>query len=352
MTDANGAAARVTLHDVAKAAGVSIGTVSNYMNGYPYMSAATKERVQDAIDQLGYVVNGTARNLRRGVTRLLSLSIPDLTQVYFAELAEEVIQVAREYDYGVIVESTGYDAAREMHSIQIMSQRMTDGLILSPLKLSDGDARKIKGDFPLVVLGESMFGVDAPHIIVQNIYAAKAATCHLVSAGCRSIAIVGGAVDPGNVSARSLRTEGYVAALREYGLPVDQRLIRETGDWNSRAGARAISDMMQEGLRFDGVFACNDMLAFGVISQLKEMGVSVPAQVQVVGFDNIDESQYTTPSLTTIDPGRRQIAKLAVESILEQVNQGRRAPKQRIEVEYSLVCRQSSPGFPVIGAKG
>lgn len=334
---------RATLRDVAKLAGVSVATVSNYLNDYPFMKPATKERIRQAIDELGYTANQQARNLRRGRTGLISLSIPDLNQIYFAELAEEMIKAAREYGYRIIVESTGNNRQHEINSVKAMSRNMTDGLILSPTGMTSVDVAELEGDYPLVLLGERIFNAPAPHIVIANDVGAKIATNHLIDAGCRAIAVVGGTLDEGIPSSRLMRTKGYVKSLADHGMRFDSSMIRECGDWTSAEGARAVREMYARGIRPDGIFALNDLLAMGVISQLREMRVRVPESVRVVGFDNIDEARYTIPSLTSIDPGRTQITELAVRSIIEQVEEGARATRRRIDVGCHLVCRKSSP---------
>ena len=152
---------KATLHDVAKRAHVSVASVSNYLNDYPYMKPATRERIQQAIDELGYVTNQQARNLRSGRTGLISLSLPDLNQIYFSELAEEMITRAREYGYRIIIESPGNDRQREIESAHAMASNMTDGLILSPTAMRAEDVAELEGDYPLVVLGERIFNAPA-----------------------------------------------------------------------------------------------------------------------------------------------------------------------------------------------
>lgn len=335
---------RATLRDVAKLAGVSVATVSNYLNDYPFMKPTTKERIRQAIDELGYAANQQARNLRRGRTGLISLSIPDLNQIYFAELAEEMIKAAREYGYRIIVESTGNNRQHEISSVKAMSRNMTDGLILSPTSMTSVDVAELEGDYPLVLLGERIFSAPAPHIVIANDVGARMATDHLIDAGCRTIAVVGGTLDEGIPSSRLMRTKGYVMSLADHGMRIDPSMIRECGDWTSAEGARVVREMYARGIRPDGIFALNDLLAMGVISQLREMRVRVPESVRVVGFDDIDEARYTIPPLTSIDPGRAQIAELAVRSIIEQVEEGTRAARRRIDVGCRLVCRKSSPG--------
>ena len=332
-----------TLHDVAKRAQVSVATVSNYLNDYPYVKEVTKERIQSAIDDLGYVTNLQARNLRSGRTGLISLSLPDLNQIYFAELAEEIIMCARRCNYQIIVESTGNDRQREIESARMMATNMTDGLILSPTSMRSDDVKELEGNYPLVILGERIFNAPAPQIMIANEDGAKKVTSHLLDAGCRTIAVIGGTLDNSSPSSRSLRTQGYLNTFKERGLRADVNLIRECGEWTSAEGAKAVRALYEQGIHPDGIFALNDLLALGVISQLREMQIRVPEDVRVVGFDNIDEARYAVPSLTTIDPNRSHIAELAISSILEQLNSGSRAPQQCMNVDCSIRYRISSP---------
>lgn len=388
--------ATITMADVARKAGVSVASVSNYLNKRPYMSDAMRTRIETAIADLGYQINSSARNLRSGRTRLLKLVIPDLRQVYFADLAEDILTEARTHGYGVIVESTSNHRENELASIASMGTHPADGLILSPLMMTRDDIPLLNGTYPLVMLGERLFGVDAPHVLIRNREGAYMATTHLIEDGCRRIAVIG-AVPPANESnsdvdgptsdvtaptpsdstvhstnspdsstpsgklsvpipstspctdpptqssSGDLRTRGHCAALADHGMNCDPRLLIETDGWDSIDGFEAVGRMLDDGLDFDAVFALNDTLAWGALRCLRERGVDVPGAVRVVGFDNIDESRYMAPSLTTVDPGRTDIARLAVESIIAQIRDGRRAPAKRIEAPCRLVCRESSP---------
>lgn len=220
--------------DVAHEAGVSVASVSNFLNKQPYMSEAMAARIAEAIDRLGYKVNSSARNLRSGRTRLLKLVIPDLRQVYFSELAEDILAEARQHGYGVIVESTTNNRARELESIASMGTHSADGLILSPLMMTVDDIAALDGDYPLVLLGERLFGVNAPHVVIRNREGAAAATYHLLDAGCRRIAVVGAVPHPEHdFSSGSIRTHGYREALAARGIPCDDSLLIETQGWGS-----------------------------------------------------------------------------------------------------------------------
>ncbi|PLS31973.1 LacI family transcriptional regulator [Bifidobacterium margollesii] len=329
--------------DVARLAGVSVSSVSNYLSNYPYMKPTTKQHIQEAIDALGYVTNERARSLRSGRTGLISLSIPSLTQAYFAELAEEIIAAARRRGYGILIESTGFSRERELASVTAMASKTTDGLILSPLALENADIPRLRGDVPMVLLGERLFGVPAPHMLVHNVEVARKLTEHLIAAGCRTIAFMGGVLESDHMSAEALRTKGYVQALEAAGMPVRPELVAGiVGEATSRKGVELVESMFASGVRPDGIVCYSDLVAFGVLRQLREMQVRIPEDIRVVSIDNLDESQYTVPSLTSVELGRHEIAELAVDSILRQLKEGR-APGEEIYADYRIIHRESSP---------
>ncbi|WP_240811898.1 LacI family DNA-binding transcriptional regulator [Bifidobacterium avesanii] len=333
---------RVTLREVAAAAHVSVATVSNYLSGYPYMRATTKERIERAIGELGYVANTAARTLKTGRTGLLTLSVSDLRQAYFAELSERIIAAARDRGYGVLIESTGLDRARELASPTNVLNHATDGLIVSPAMLTARDTDVFAGDYPLVMLGVQPFTPPCPYFVVDNVRAAYDATTHLIQAGCRRIAIIGGELS-GPPSSRTTRALGYRRALEAHGIAFDQRLVRPVKDWNGLAGARAVTALLDDGLRPDGILACNDHLAFGAMRQVRDLGMNIPEDVRVVGFDNIDEARFSIPSLTTVDQSADAVAAKAVGSVIAQIEAGRRAPAMLEHVPHRLVYRASSP---------
>lgn len=348
VTNSNAAAkTTVTMVDVAREAGVSVASVSNYLNKRPYMSDQLRHKIAKALESTGYQVNISARNLRSGRTRLLKFAVPNLRQLYFAELAEDVLVEAQKRGYGVIVESTTNNREREIAAIRSMGEHATDGLIIRPVELGRNDAELLDGDFPMVVLGETMFGAQAPHVMISNRVGARIATEHLIASGCRRIAVVGGLKNPdcAAISSRAIRTRGYRDALRAAGLPFDPALVIETEEWTSSDGSAAASVLMESSLQFDAVFALNDLMAWGVLHGLRDFGLMVPDDVHVVGFDDLDESRVMTPSLTTVNPNRTEIARLAVESVIAQVEAGTRAIGDTLVAPVNLICRESSPAL-------
>ena len=332
-----------TLHDVARLAGVSIKTVSNVINGHPHVRPDTRQNVERAVAELGYTPNLTARNLRSGRTGAIALAVPDLALSYFAELAGMVIARAEERGVVVLVEQTGGERERERELLRSPRLGLTDGLIMSPLGLDAADLAARPGTYPTVLLGERVFDAPLDHVTMRNAEAAQAATAHLLGAGRRRIAVLG-AHDGDADGAAGLRLQGHRAALAAAGVALDPELIVATRFWDRSGGADAVRDLVARGVAFDAVFGLNDTLALGAIRALQEAGLRVPHDVAVVGFDDLDEAQYSIPSLTTIDPGRRWIAQTAVDTLLGRVGAASDIPHRVLSGEFTLRVRESAPG--------
>jgi DNA-binding LacI/PurR family transcriptional regulator len=336
------------MHDVAARAGVSIKTVSNVVNGYQYIRPTTRERVEAAIAELDYQVNISARNLRRGRTGLIGLAVPELSLPYFAELADSVIRAAEQRGVTVLIEQTGSIRERELEVLSGQRRHLTDGLIFSPLALGPQDRGALDVDFPMVLLGERIFGGPADHVTMNNVEAARAATLHLIDQGRRRIAVIG-AHEGETVGSAALRVEGYRLALADAGIPFDPTLVREAGLWHRATGAEAVDALLDDGLELDAVFGLNDALALGALHALHARRIDVPGAIAVIGFDDIDDSAYSSPTLSTVAPGREQIARTAVDLLLARIDgdgdgDGVDRPFQRVVADFTIVARESTLG--------
>lgn len=331
-----------TLHDVARLAGVSIKTVSNVVNDYPHIRPETRTRVQVAIDELEYQPNLSARNLRSGKTGVVGLVVPELSLSYFAQLADAVIRRAESNGLTVQIEQTRGDRDREIAVLSSPRRKSADGLIFSPLGMSQEDAHYLNVSYPLVVLGERIFNGPVDHVTMRNVEGAYAATRSLIDSGRRRVAVIG-AHEGEVIGSAGLRLAGYRRAMEEAHFDVNPKLIGYTTLWHQANGAASMAEVIRSGTDFDAVFAMNDALALGALRVLQQAGLRVPEDVAVIGFDNIDETQHSVPSLTTVDPGREEIARVAVDLLRERINSpSSDLPAREVLVDFELVARESS----------
>ena len=335
-----------TLQDVSRLAGVSIKTVSNVINDYPHVRDSTRRRVLAAIAELDYTPNLSARSLRSGRTNVISLIIPELRNAYFAELADSVMRAAKEHGLSVLIEQFGNDRESELSVLRNRQGRMVDGILYSVLALDESDRAAIaEMATPMVLLGERIFNGPKDHVTMQNVEGARAATELVLAGGRRRVLALG--AHPGEViGSAGLRLAGYRRALEEAGIGYDERFVVPAGTWHRADGAQAMRGFLEAGHEFDAVVAFNDTLALGAMRVLQEAGFRVPEDVALVGFDDIDETHYSMPTLSTIDPGRDEIARRAIELLLRRI-QGGAEPfePEEIAVPFRVVQRESTPAL-------
>ncbi|HEY9523527.1 MAG TPA: LacI family DNA-binding transcriptional regulator [Thermopolyspora sp.] len=334
---------RAGLKDVARLAGVSVKTVSNVVNDYEHVTPKTRARVEQAIKELNYRPNLSARNLRKGRSGIIALAVPELDIPYFAELARLIVTAAEERGLTVLIDQTGGNREREQLVAEGIRDHLIDGLIFSPLALTADDLSARTDDTPMILLGERIHNGPADHVVVRNVDAAKEATLHLVALGRRRIAAIGAQESAAGETAR-LRLTGYRQALAEAGLPSDASLIAPVAAYHRADGARAMARLLDSADPPDAVFCFNDLLALGALRTLLERGHEVPAQVALAGFDDIEDGRYGTPTLTTIAPDKQQIGRQAVDLLMERMSGRAQGAARQVYVDHRLVIRESTVG--------
>ncbi|MGD6740664.1 LacI family DNA-binding transcriptional regulator [Streptomyces sp. BH106] len=336
-------AGRPRIKDVAEYAGVSPKTVSNVINDFEHVSDRTREAVKEAIDALGYRVNIAGRQLRQGRTGMITLAVPELDVAYFAELAGLVMAEADRRGRTVLLHRTNGVRERELAALHGFDAQFTDGVILSPLALHPRDLATRDRGLPVVLLGERPAEGGTDHVAIDNVAAAREATAHLLSRGRRRIAVVGGSVR-GRQGTDRLRTDGYREALKEAGVPFDGDLVFPVDAFQWRDGARAANALLDTDPRPDALLCLNDHLALGALRALHERRVDVPESLDVVGFDDIEASRFSVPSLTTVAPDKQEIARAAVTLLLDRIDDPGGAPPRDHVVGHELIVRESSGG--------
>jgi len=328
------------LADVAKRAGVSVKTVSNVVNGYVHVSAATRARVEAAIEELDYRPNLAARNLRSGHSGIIALAVPELSVPYFTELAAHVLRAAERRGLTVLIDETEGRPDRERLVLEGIRRQLIDGLIFSPLGLGPRAIATRRSQTPLVLLGERVSDGPFDHIAIDNAVAAKEAVLHLASAGRRRIAALGAQRGAPGAVARQ-RLAGYRHALAQLGVEWDPSLVAYVRNFHRSDGAEAMAQLLRLPRPPDAVFAFNDLLALGALHACARQGVRVPDDVALVGCDDIEETRFSQPPLSSIAPDKAAIADEAVDALVRRMSDPGAAPRE-IVVGHSLAVRASS----------
>jgi DNA-binding LacI/PurR family transcriptional regulator len=329
------------LSDVAARAGVSVKTVSNVINDYPHITARTRAKVQAAIEALDYTPNVSARSLRKGRSDFIALAIPEMASPYFAELGAAISRAAKKRGITVLIDQTEGEAAAEKLVLGGMRGQLIDGIIFSPIttaptRIALADAAK-----PLVLLGERHAGGTLDHVAVDSVQASFDATTHLISIGRRRIAAIGVG---GGAGTGAVRRKGYRKALKAAGLAHDPALELAGTGYHREDGASSMRELLALPEPPDAVFCFNDLLALGALRTLAEAGLSVPEDVAVVGFDDIEDGRYHSPSLTTISPDKEWLAENAVGLLLDRIAGTGEVDRRDLTVPYTLQIRESTAG--------
>lgn len=330
-----------TLRDVAERAGVSIRSVSNVVNDFHYVSPEMRAKVQAAINELNYAPNLLARGLRQGRTGIITLLVPEIAVHYFGELAHEIVERASQLGFTVMIDETGGRPQRERALLETSGRSgWVDGVLLSSEGLTSRALAALRPDVPVVLLGERSANTTWDHVGIDNVRASRDAVQHLLDSGRRRIAAIGGNTIPSDITSR-LRLKGYRAALRAAGLPQDNRLYVWTPKYRREDAAAAVRELLSREEPPDALFCFNDELAVGSLRELHEQGLRVPDDLSVVGFDDLDESRFTTPSLTSISPRKAEIASTALNLLIDRIGGFESSPRD-VRVDYELAVRESS----------
>jgi len=328
------------MRDVARLAGVSPMTVSNVFNDVPNVSPATRDRVLQAMEELRYRVNVSARNLRSGRSGVIALALPEIDNAYFAELAHSVVAAAARRSLTVLIDETAGDRERESAAVTGFGTSLIDGLIFVPRALGTADLAGRDESMPLVLLGETAPVLTVDGIGIDSVDAGRRATAHLVDLGRRRVAAIGSTGGSDHVG--SLRLDGYRAALADAGLAADPALVQPAEEYTEAVGLAAMAALLALPDPPDAVFCFSDRLALGALRALHLARRSVPGDVAVIGVDDIDAGRYSSPSLSTISPDKAFIAETAVEMLLDR-KEPPDAPRH-VVAPAALVARESTLG--------
>ena len=331
----------VSIRDVARRAAVSVGTVSNVLNRPELVSAARRESVRRAITELGFVPNESARHLRRGHGRTIGLVVLDVANPFFTDVARGVEDAANAAGLVVILCNSNEDRAREAGYLDVLEEQRVQGVLLTPV---DGGAARLarlrEHGIPVVLLDQRAPRKEFCSVSVDDRLGGQLAVGHLIDAGHRRIAFVGG---PRSLRQVTDRHAGAVAALRAADVPPTALVDVDTPSLNVAGGRDAVARIlgMPAARRPTAVFCANDLLALGVLQELTRQRVAVPGRMAIVGYDDIEFASAAAVPLSSVRQPRDQLGRTAAELLVDEV---RGADHQHRQVVFKpeLVVRESS----------
>ena len=329
-----------TVADVARRARVSRATVSRVLNQYAHIRPEVRVRVQRAMRVLGYRPDAVARSLARRETRTLGLVVADITNPFYAETARAILETAKANGYNVILCNTDNQPLVQEEYVEILRQRRVDGIIFGSVFLDDPVVEGlVAAGYPCLMYNRRLRTRRGNFIVLDNARASRDLTRHLVTLGHRRIGFVSGLP---NISTTAERLRGYRAALREAGISVEPDLI-QPGAFQAGTAQEAAQDLLKRCGRPTAIVASNDLMALGVIRAASDLGVRIPEDLAVVGFDDIEIADHPQVQLTTMAQQKAEMGRLAALGILEIIRGGARragAPLQQI-LAPTLVIRRT-----------
>jgi LacI family transcriptional regulator len=333
----------VSVVDVAARAGVSLGTVSNVLNRPDRVAPATRDRVMQAIQELGFVRNEAARQLRAGRSRTVGLVVLDVGNPFFTDIAKGVETTAGSSGLSVLLCNSNNDNDRERHYLSLLQEQRAFGILITPVGKVTPAMEAVRRSGTPVVLVDRGSSRRQCSVSVNDRFGGELAVAHLIAEGHRRMGFVGG---PLSINQVSERLAGARAAVHAAGLPDDALVVIETPRLDVASG-RATGDQLAAlpaRRRPTAVFCANDLLAFGLLQDTTRRHKSVPGDLAIVGYDDIDFAAAAAVPLTSVRQPRAMLGRAAMELLLEEASQADGHQHRQIVFEPELVVRESTSG--------
>ncbi|MBM7567689.1 LacI family DNA-binding transcriptional regulator [Paenibacillus sacheonensis] len=327
------------IKDVAKKAGVSVTTVSRVLNGEKYVKDDLKDRVKQAIDELGYTPSHIARSLVRKKTNLIGVIVPDVTSSFYSTILSSIEKTASMNDYNLLVCNIIEDIDKELKYLNVFKEMRVDGIIIMHEKLND-EIRDMIHKLGIPIIFSSVKPTDQAFasVIIDDYTAAYDATRYLIELGHERIGFIGG--DMRDVTSGQNRYIGYCRAMADSSLPLVDEHVR-FGDYKTQSGYDLIRELLACEDRPTAVFAVSDDMAVGAMNAVRDQGLAVPDDLSIIGFDGSQLTELVRPRLTSMEQPIQEMGKVTVEVLIDMIMDQEDAPGQDVVLKHQLVVRDS-----------
>lgn len=315
-----------TIKDIAKHTGLGLATISSYLNG-GNVRAENKKKIESAIETLDFEVNEVARGLKTNKTKTVGVVIPELNSIFCNEIITGMEDILRNHGYATIVCDCRTNRKLEKEAVDFLYRKRVDGIINMPVN-PDGShlASFQKAGKPIVLIDRKINGIDCDCVLVDNLTAAKNAVQELTDRGHTRIGMVGG---PEDIFTAQERLFGYKLALMDAGIVPEERLV-EYGDYTINSGVRCLENLVKRNRDMTAVFVANYEMTLGAVIGVNELGIKIPEELSVIGFDNVEFARACRPELTIVTQPMEEIARHVAQIILERIEQKEEKTDYRI----------------------
>ena len=301
-----------TMKDIARRTGLGLATISSYFNG-GNVREKNRIKIEEAIEELHYEVNEVARGLKTNATRTIGVVIPELNNTFCAEIITGMEDILRSHGYATIVCDCRTDKKLEREAVEFLTRRRVDGIINMPVDEEGNHLKRFqKTGKPIVLIDRKIQGINCDSVLVDNKKAAEDAVRYFIERGHRNIGIIGG---PEEVFTAQERMAGYYKALESAGIPVSESLIWH-GDYTIQGGVRGLEELVQNNPEMTAVFVTNYEMTMGAMIGVNELGIRIPEQLSMIGFDNLQFARACNPKLTIVAQPTDGIAKEVAKVML------------------------------------
>ena len=318
-----------TIKDIARITGLGLATISSYLNG-GNVREENRKKIEAAIKELNFEVNEVARGLKTKKTKTIGVVIPELNNKFCADIISSMEDHLRNHGYATIVCDCRTDKELEKSAVEFLYRKRVDGIVNMPVN-SDGKHLMCfqKANKPIVLIDRKINGVDCDYVLVDNLAAAKNAVLKLIDMGHSKIGMIGG---PEDVYTAQERMLGYKLALMEAGIIPEERLI-EHGDYTINGGVHCIERLIKNNKDMTAVFVANYEMTLGAVIGINELGIRIPDDISLIGFDSEELARACRPKLTIVTQPTTEIGKNVAELILNRVE----APSDKDELDYQII---------------